>query len=350
MGNILSAWITVNRACNLHCEWCYAKVAMKKSDMNISLLKQLVDISADVGIADFKLIGGEPTIYPHFFDVIEYLMDRQANIVVVSNGIRLSDFDFCNRLAKYHYPKLHFGISLKGASEEDYLRDCGAIGFSKVLAGLKNCDDFGLSYSLSYVLTSRNIKKLTTFAQSILAHGIRKRILMSYCNDAISDIDHPCELQLKMDYMFAEQYDSVSELLNYNISLYQIFPLCMCEAVTFQKMLSKHQIITTCHVHKRNGVIFDTDGSILLCNHLAGYGIGKFGIDFTDASSFRSFWNSEYAVNLHKKFTMLPSCDCKDCSYLSQCGGGCLVQWFTQHFDEYKNFVDQRAKSQRSES
>lgn len=81
----------------------------------------------------------------------------------------------------------------------------------------------------------------------------------------------------------------------------------MCEATTFIKMLENGQVDTTCHVHKRNGLIFDTDGSsILLCNHLAGFGIGKLDVDFYNSKSFELYWNSDYVMNLYKKFIPMP--------------------------------------------
>ena len=220
------------------------------------------------------------------------------------------------------------------------MRDCGAKGFSRLITGLRNCDEIGLSYSLSYVLTLDNIKVLDSFAQSLTNNGIKKTIFMAYCNYVISEDSEyeNTDLQLKMDYAFAEKYDVVSAILSDRIRMHETFPLCMCEPYTYKKMKEKEQVITTCHVHKRNGLIFDTDGSILLCNHLAGYGIGKYGDDFYDETSFLSFWNSDYVIGLYKKFTTLPSPDCQNCNLLPKCGGGCFVQWFTQYFDEYKRY------------
>lgn len=337
--NIFSTWLTVNRACNLNCKWCYAQETDKNCNMNLDTAKKLIDISIDCKVKNFKLIGGEPTIYPNFFEVVEYIIATKASITIVTNGIRLADDEFCLKMKEYNYPKLHFGISLKGATDEDYLRDCGSKGYSKVIAGMKNCDKYGLSYSLSYVLTHENIETLDIFANNIKASGIKKPIFMAYCNAVISEEENSdVPLQLKMDYEFSKKYETVNDILDTKLRIHQTFPLCMCEESTYVKMLERGQVNTTCHVHKRNGLIFDTDGSILLCNHLAGYGIGKFGDDFHDAETFRQYWNSDYVVDLYRKFTTIPSEECQTCEMVSKCGGGCFVQWFTQHFEDYKQF------------
>lgn len=266
-------------------------------------------------------------------------MSYNISITIVTNGIKLADNDFCLALKRYNYSKMNLGISIKGSSDEEYERDCGSIGYSLLIQGLKNCDKIGLNYSLSYVLTDENIKTLKMFANNIKSSGITKTIFMAYCNAVISEEDNIDEtLQLKMDYQFSEQYDEINEILDNKIKLHQTFPLCMCEPNTYNKMIKKEQVKTICHVHKRNGLIFDTDGSILLCNHLAGYGIGKFGIDFYDTKSFVKYWNSDYVVDIYNKFTSLPSEECQNCKFVSKCGGGCFIQWFTQKFDEYKKY------------
>lgn len=337
--NIFSTWLTVNRACNLSCKWCYAQETDKNSNMELEIAKKLIDISIYNGVKNFKLIGGEPTIYPFFWDVIEYIIKTKASITIVTNGIKLADDDFCNKLKDYNYSKLHLGISLKGSTDEEYLKDCGNKGYSKVLTGIKNCDKYNLSYSLSYVLTHENVETLDIFANNIKSSGITKPILMAYCNSVISEEENTeTELQIKMDYEFSKKYEVVNNILDDKLKIHQTFPLCMCEPITYAKMLEKGQVNTTCHVHKRNGLIFDTVGSILLCNHLAGYGIGKYGVDFYDAETFKQYWNSDYVVNLYKKFTTIPSEECQKCELIAKCGGGCFVQWFTQHFEDYKKY------------
>lgn len=341
--SIFSTWITVNRACNLACKWCYAQEMDSTNNMDITLAKKLVDISVEIGVKNIKLIGGEPTVYPKFFELLEYIMSKEISIVVVTNGIKLAEKNFCLALKRYNYTKLHFGISIKGSSDEEYLHNCGGKGFSFLIEGLKNCDEIGLDYSLSYVLTHENIPTLDLFAKMLVDNGINKTIFMAYCNYVINEKGDRQDvgLQLEMNYSFAEKYDVVSQILSDRLRIHETFPLCVCEPDTFDKMLKKGQVITTCHVHKRNGLIFDSDGSILLCNHLAGYGVGKYGVDFYDSASFLDFWNSEYMINLHRKFTTLPSSDCQNCELLSKCGGGCFVQWFTQYFNEYKKYKEQ---------
>ena len=341
--NVHSSWLTVNRACNLSCKWCYAKNESKYNQMNYELAKKLIDICVDNGVGNFILIGGEPTIYPHFFDIIDYLFFKSVSVTVVTNGIVLAQDDFCKLMRNYNNKKkIHFGISLKGADDETYLNDCGYAAFNDVIQGIRNCDFFGLNYSLSYVISNENVNQIDLFCKKIRQTGIEKPIFFVYCNDVIGSVNLNPLPEIDTDYKLAQKYDEISRILDDKLKLHQSFPLCMCDKNMYEKMREKRQLITTCHVYNRKGIIFDTDGSILLCNHLAGYGLGKFGIDFTDSKSLDKFWNSEYILDLYKKFTSVPDEKCISCDKYSECGGGCNIQWFTQHFSKYKEYVKKK--------
>lgn len=341
-----SVWLTLNRNCNLSCHWCYAKNydALDNQEMSLEIAKQLIDISIDLGVKDFKIIGGEPTLHHNFEEIIKYIMPHGAKVVIVTNGVILQNDKFCQAMKQLNYNKLHFGISLKGSSDQEYEQDCGASSFSAVLCGISNCRKYSLDYSLSYVLTQDNIDKIECFAKAIKDCGIIDPIFFSFCNDAISTDDLNSGAQvvpLKMDSILAQHYNGVCEILEDKIFLHQSLPLCLCNPIMLKKMIDKHQIATSCHVHRRSGVIFDTDGSILLCNHLVGYSIGKLGEDYWDKNSFESFWNSEYLESLHKKLTTMPSEKCIECSEYIKCGGGCCIQWFSHGFSDYNKYYQQ---------
>lgn len=340
--NINVAWLTTNRNCNLACNWCYAQDYFDiREQMDYKLAKKLIDISIKAGVKKIFLIGGEPTVYPELIGVINYIATYNVEVVIVTNGILLSDENFCQRIKQLNYSKIHFGISLKGATEEEYLENCNGMGFQSVLKGIGNCKKFDFFYSLSYVLTTENIDRIDLFAKRIAEAGIRQHISFQICNDVITregnileNVEHP----LKIDKIFSKKYELISCYLEDRFYLHQIFPLCQCKKEFLNKLISKNQVTTACHVHERNGVVFDVDGSLLLCNHLAGFSFGKYGVDFNDFDSFCLFWESEYVVNLHRKFTSMPSLECKECEQNTKCGGGCCIQWFSKDFDSFKEY------------
>lgn len=340
--NVNVAWLTINRICNLRCSWCYAQEFIDdRQNMCYDLAESLINILQQAGVRKIYFIGGEPTLHPELFKMLSFAKERELESVVVTNGIALSHTDFCKKIQALQYENLHFGISLKGISATDYIENCGRDSFNLVIRGLANCRRYGFKHSLSYVLTTDNIDNITSFANKFKICGFDRNIAFALCNDVVlqdgeilKNNTHP----LKIERVFEEKYEEIDSILDGRFTLHQSFPLCHCSANLIEKMERKHQIYTSCHVHTRSGVIFDTDGSLLLCNHLAGFSFGQFGKDFSDYLSFKLFWDSDYAVEVHRKLTTMPSVECKSCSMQEKCGGGCCIQWFSNTFDSFIDY------------
>lgn len=343
---VKNCWLTLNRACNLRCEWCYAKERKFKvsDDMSIAVAKHLIDMCVDNGVRNFIIIGGEPTIHPYFFELLEYISNHELKAIIVTNGIRFADESFCSKFASYK-ETTHVSISLKGANNLYYKEHCGAAVYDIVLKGINNCRKFNIIYSLTYVLSAENIKSVEMFAKEVRECGIDDFIAFSFCNEVIQpsgnfDTTYKESHPLMVNKIFSDMYQNVNEILNGKFSLHQTLPLCMCDEETLKIMKSHNQIATSCHVHNRDGIIFDSDGAILLCNHFVGYGIGKCGVDYFDAASLANFWDSEKMIMSHQLLTSMPSEQCNTCELSNYCGGGCCIQWFSQNFEQYQNIFN----------
>lgn len=338
---VKNCWLTINRACNLRCEWCYAQETkfQKGDDMPFNMVTHLIDMCVSNGIMHYVLIGGEPTIHPDFFEIIEYIISKNCKTTIVTNGILLANDNFAKKMIPYA-DSIHLSISLKGSTNQYYKEHCGAAVFDTVKQGISNCKCNKLRYSLSYVISAENVNTISAFAQDLRSAGIQDHIAFSFCNEIISpsgefeniDKSHP----LIVNKILNEHYNQLNEILGGNFSLHQNLPLCMCDNDVINIMKNRKQIATSCHVHNREGIIFDTNGSILLCNHFVGYGVGTYGKDYYDAITLARFWNSEQMIHLHRLLTSMPSENCRVCELQKNCGGGCCIQWFSQNFEQYK--------------
>lgn len=348
-----ACWLTINRACNLRCEWCYAQDTLfHGNDMSYDMATALIDMCVSCGIHNYLLIGGEPTIHPSFFDIIQYLNNKKCKITIVTNGILLHKEEFCQNLAKYK-ENLHISISLKGANDEYYNNHCGAKAYHKVRVAIENCRLFEIPFSISYVISADNVENIVAFANELRSSGVTENISFSFCNETLDTSGEMSDVYSKhhpvmVNHLLSLQYNELNDALNGDFTLHQTYPLCICNDNVLSEMITRKQVSTSCHVHNRSGVIFDTDGSILLCNHFVGYGVGKFGIDYHDTQTFIKFWESSEMLNLHKKLTSMPSLECSSCPKKEFCGGGCCIQWFAHTFDEYKSVYTDIEKSNQS--
>src|SRR5215217_4416929 len=112
--------IVLTYACNLKCSFCYAaaEVFDRPSTMSLAEGKRSVDFLDSIGIQSFTLLGGEPTIYKHLIELVEYSREKGMGPWVVTNGTRICEDDFARRLVE---AGLKGGcISLHGHSPEEH--------------------------------------------------------------------------------------------------------------------------------------------------------------------------------------------------------------------------------------
>jgi len=141
--------IEVTQRCNLRCPTCYADSSPDK-DQQLSLeqFHALLDdlIAQGKGSSDLiQLSGGEPTLHPDMFAMVERAIERGIKKVYINtNGIRLARPEFAERLAAYG-DRVAVYLQLDGVRRDTFriLRDREDLGEVKRKA-LANCEAFGL--------------------------------------------------------------------------------------------------------------------------------------------------------------------------------------------------------------
>jgi 7,8-dihydro-6-hydroxymethylpterin dimethyltransferase len=118
------ALLEITDACNLSCEACYAESPAGKHHPKEELLKRLDIFIQDRGPLDIlQISGGEPTIHPDFFEILDSCRDREiSHIMVNTNGIVLAkDPSFAKRLTE-RMPNLEIYLQLDGLSREPHIK------------------------------------------------------------------------------------------------------------------------------------------------------------------------------------------------------------------------------------
>jgi hypothetical protein len=101
-------WIEVTDECNLNCPGCYRhKIEGHRSLEEIKdevLLCQALTHCDRIGIA-----GGEPLLYPHLVEVVEFISKHGMKPMLLTNGERLT-WDTARELKKAGLAKFHFHV------------------------------------------------------------------------------------------------------------------------------------------------------------------------------------------------------------------------------------------------
>ena len=100
------ALIEINEHCNLTCPVCFAESSPQKSKhLSLDTISRMFDaLIASEGEPDLvQLSGGEPTLHPEFFAILDAARARPIRHVMINtNGVRIAqDRAFVERLATY---------------------------------------------------------------------------------------------------------------------------------------------------------------------------------------------------------------------------------------------------------
>jgi MoaA/NifB/PqqE/SkfB family radical SAM enzyme len=122
-------WLELTARCNLHCRHCYVAAGVDRpleGDMTLEDWQAIVDEALDLGASAFQLIGGEPTLHPHFRTLLAYVGRANPRLLeVYTNATRLTDEivgclnDNGARVAASFYaeaPNVHDAVTLRPGS------------------------------------------------------------------------------------------------------------------------------------------------------------------------------------------------------------------------------------------
>ena len=177
------ALIEVVNSCNLECPTCFA--ASKPGDRDrvdavpLADLKRRIDgvIERKGGIEILQLSGGEPTLHPQFFELLEWaqMHPRIDYVLVNTNGLLIARDDvFVEKLAVAAQRKgLQLYLQFDGAQKEGQQNLRGADLRRLRESAIERCDDIGLAVTLAMTVTRENLP----FLWEAVRFGLDRRIV-----------------------------------------------------------------------------------------------------------------------------------------------------------------------------
>lgn len=85
--------IVATNACQRRCPYCINSLEDKSLDLPIDKAKENIKKAIDIlGVKEAVILGGEPTLYPKLFELIEFLKESGLRkFGLTTNGIRIKD-------------------------------------------------------------------------------------------------------------------------------------------------------------------------------------------------------------------------------------------------------------------
>jgi mycofactocin radical SAM maturase len=302
-------------ACNLACVHCLSSSGRRDPrELSTAEAKQVVDELRKMQVFYVNIGGGEPTVRPDFWELLDYSVDNNVGVKFSTNGIKL-DPQRAAQLARTDYVDVQ--ISLDGATAEvnDQVRGPGS--YATAMRALENLAEAGFAQpKISVVMTRQNVDQLDEFKAIADKFGAQLRITRLRPSGRGADVWdelHPTAVQQRQlyDWLVAHAAAADVPVLTgdsfFHLSAYgQALPgLNLCGA-------------------GRVVCLIDPVGDVYACpfaihdNFLAG--------NVRSPGGFQEVWqHSELFAGLRRPQT---GGACRSCGHYDACQGGCMAAKF----------------------
>jgi organic radical activating enzyme len=293
--------LLLTNKCNQSCEYCFSENNLNEYEFSIEEIKKILPFIRDFKINTINIIGGEPSLNPQFFNILELLLREGLKVRVFTNG-KIS-YDLIDRIKYIQQDEIFFVVNRTNPE------------LSSEIVYLYNTNGYRVFLSFTVYKSNQNVEHII---QEIKTYKLSKEYRVG--------ISLPVWPERKNLYLVPGAYSEVAkELFGFisEASHYDIiprfdcgFPYCFFNDVQ-KSFFKEHNIdfMSSCEL------LFDIfpDYTIVPCCPLR-----KISYSYNpekDPSSVRGFL--EHQLDQQKYNFLFP--ECKDCEALleKKCSGGC---------------------------
>ena len=162
-------------ACNLACVHCLSSSGRRDPrELTTAECESVIDTLQRMQVFYVNIGGGEPTVRPDFWHLVDYAVTRGVGVKFSTNGVRI-DAGSAARLAATDYVDVQ--ISLDGATEavNDAVRGAGAYRMARAAMAELAAAGFR-GFKVSVVVTRHNVSQLDDFLALADSYGAQLRL------------------------------------------------------------------------------------------------------------------------------------------------------------------------------
>ena len=298
-------------ACNLSCVHCLSSSGRRDpAELTTRECKQVIDTLERMQVFYVNIGGGEPTVRPDFWELVDYATAHHVGVKFSTNGVKITPA-VAARLAASDYVDVQ--ISLDGGTPEvnDAVRGAGS--HATAMRAMSNLSAAGFrGFKLSVVMTRQNIPQLDMFKAIADRFGAQLRLTRLRPSGRGADVWHElhptAEQQRTLyDWLVAHGEQVLTGDSFFHLSAYG-------SALPGLNLCGAGRVVC----------LIDPVGDVYACpfaiheNFLAG--------NVRAAGGFESVWRtSALFAELRKPDT---GGACRSCGFYDSCRGGCMAAKF----------------------
>ena len=162
-------------ACNLQCVHCLSSSGRRDpNELTTAEAEAVIDELEKMQVFYINIGGGEPTIRPDFWHLVEYAVDHGVGVKFSTNGSRI-DAEVAEKLAGMDYVDVQISIDGADAETNDHVRGEGS--FATAVQAMEHLHDAGFGeFKISVVMTRHNIAQVDEFKAMADHYGAQLRL------------------------------------------------------------------------------------------------------------------------------------------------------------------------------
>lgn len=173
-----SGTFELSPVCNFSCKMCYVRKTAQevrsspRPPMTLENWLEIAKVGRDAGMLYVLLTGGEPLLWPHFWELYEQLIDMGMLVSINTNGSLIDE----EAVARFRCrPPRRINLTVYGAGDETYEALCGAKHvFSRVDRAVDLLRQAQIPLKLNCSLTPQNAADL----EKIVAYSKEKQLIL----------------------------------------------------------------------------------------------------------------------------------------------------------------------------
>jgi radical SAM protein with 4Fe4S-binding SPASM domain len=140
--------------CNYGCEFCYYKDRLTERD-SLDVIKERVDDIYNYGIRQIDLSGGESSVEPNWFKILDYCREKEMTISTLTHGGKFCDYEFLKKSKEHGLTEILFSMHGSNPEVHDKITNRKR-SFERIVQAIKNAHDLGIIVRLNCTVYDLN--------------------------------------------------------------------------------------------------------------------------------------------------------------------------------------------------
>jgi radical SAM protein with 4Fe4S-binding SPASM domain len=303
--------LAITYRCNNNCYFCYTGGPRKMSELRTGEWKKVLDKLWESGVPQVVFTGGEPTLRDDLVELIDHA--REFVTGLVTNGRKLAIL-----ASDLHRVSLDYvQVSLEAANLAVHDRMVGANGaWNETVAGIKAAKTAGLDVITNTTLTRDN----ASLFPDLIKFGSSLGLGAMACNVVICSgrgVGAARDRQLSTDELKKALDAALQAATQTGVRLEWYSPTCYKQFNPVEFGFG----VKACSAAQYNMTI-EPDGSVIPCQSWLKEKVGNILED-----PWEKIWNHPVCVGFREKAYLKDRKECNECEHLSQCQGGCPLEF-----------------------